>query len=157
MIFSVQFLFSKGYCLLNMTGSFVSSCLKLQCGMDWPSLDSTPKSLSTNSKTQPSDLENICENSSAMFAQNKLHTHDREPEMQLNQLLNHQQAHLILQQTQAMIQRNGRTFNLKTYKYHGLGDYVSTIRQHGTVDGYNTQLVILAKFILRYTNSAFAG
>ena len=34
-----------------------------------------------------------------------------------------------------------RKFNLDTYKYHALGDYVRTIRLHGTTDGYSTQLV----------------
>src|ERR1700753_828629 len=32
-------------------------------------------------------------------------------------------------------------FNLTTYKLHALGDYVSTIRQRGTTDSYNTQAV----------------
>lgn len=34
-------------------------------------------------------------------------------------------------------------FNLTTYKLHALGDYVSTIRQRGTTDSYNTQTVSL--------------
>jgi hypothetical protein len=42
-----------------------------------------------------------------------------------------------------------RKFNLNTYKYHALGDYVSTIRLHGTVDGYNTQLVIYGQLRLQ--------
>jgi len=41
-----------------------------------------------------------------------------------------------------------RMFNLNTYKYHALGDYVSTIRQHGTGDGYNMQLVISSQICL---------
>jgi hypothetical protein len=32
-----------------------------------------------------------------------------------------------------------RKFNLKTYKYHSLGDYVGTIRQLGTSDSYSTE------------------
>ena len=34
-----------------------------------------------------------------------------------------------------------RKFNLETYKYHALGDYTTSIRLHGPLDGYNTQLV----------------
>jgi hypothetical protein len=34
-----------------------------------------------------------------------------------------------------------RKFNLKTYKYHTLGDYVTSIRLHGPLDGYSSQLV----------------
>jgi hypothetical protein len=34
-----------------------------------------------------------------------------------------------------------RKFNLETYKYHALGDYATSIRLHGPLDGYSTQLV----------------
>ena len=34
-----------------------------------------------------------------------------------------------------------KQFNLKTYKYHGLGDYTSTIRRFGTTESYSTQSV----------------
>ena len=34
-----------------------------------------------------------------------------------------------------------RKFNLETYKYHALGDYTTSIRLHGPLDGYSTQLV----------------
>lgn len=34
-----------------------------------------------------------------------------------------------------------RTFSLRTYKLHALGDYVNTIRQFGTTDNFTTQLV----------------
>jgi len=34
-----------------------------------------------------------------------------------------------------------RKFNLKTYKYHALGDYAISIRLHGPLDGYSSQLV----------------
>ena len=34
-----------------------------------------------------------------------------------------------------------RKFNLETYKYHALGDYTTSIRFHGPLDGYSTQLV----------------
>lgn len=37
--------------------------------------------------------------------------------------------------------RQPKQFNLKTYKYHALGDYCSTIRQFGTTDSYSTQPV----------------
>jgi hypothetical protein len=36
--------------------------------------------------------------------------------------------------------RRPKCFNLKTYKYHALGDYVSTIRLYGTTDSYSTQM-----------------
>ena len=34
-----------------------------------------------------------------------------------------------------------RKFNLETYKYHSLGDYATSIRLHGPLDGYSSQLV----------------
>jgi len=34
-----------------------------------------------------------------------------------------------------------KQFNLQTYKYHSLGDYVKTIRQFGTTDSYSTTTV----------------
>ena len=35
----------------------------------------------------------------------------------------------------------GKSLNLLTYKFHALGDYVSTIRMFGTTDSFSTQLV----------------
>ena len=40
--------------------------------------------------------------------------------------------------------RRGRqpaTLSLSTYKFHALGDYVSTIKQYGTTDSYTTAIV----------------
>jgi hypothetical protein len=37
--------------------------------------------------------------------------------------------------------RQPKQLNLKTYKFHALGDYVRTIRQFGTTDSYSTQPV----------------
>jgi len=37
--------------------------------------------------------------------------------------------------------RQPKEFNLKTYKFHALGDYCSTIRRFGTTDSYSTQPV----------------
>jgi hypothetical protein len=37
--------------------------------------------------------------------------------------------------------RKSKLLNLKTYKYHALGDYVTAIRQFGTTDSYSTQPV----------------
>ena len=34
-----------------------------------------------------------------------------------------------------------KNFNLNTYKYHSLGDYIATIRRLGTTDSYNTTTV----------------
>ena len=38
-------------------------------------------------------------------------------------------------------QRRHKTFNLWTYKFHSLRDYVSTIKQYGTTDSYTTAIV----------------
>lgn len=38
-------------------------------------------------------------------------------------------------------QRRRKTFNLRTYKYHALGDYANTIRRYGTTDSYTTEIV----------------
>lgn len=38
-------------------------------------------------------------------------------------------------------------FNLSTYKYHALGDYVDTIRRFGTTDSYSTQPVSFSMMI----------
>jgi hypothetical protein len=37
--------------------------------------------------------------------------------------------------------RKPKQLNLRTYKYHSLGDYVETIRRFGTTDSYSTQPV----------------
>jgi hypothetical protein len=37
-----------------------------------------------------------------------------------------------------------KLFNFQTYKFHALGDYVSTIRQYGTCDSYSTEPVSCA-------------
>ena len=37
--------------------------------------------------------------------------------------------------------RKVKTFNLLTYKFHALGDYVRTIRMFGATDSFSTQLV----------------
>lgn len=34
-----------------------------------------------------------------------------------------------------------KQFNLNTYKFHALGDYVSMIRTFGTTDSFTTQVV----------------
>lgn len=34
-----------------------------------------------------------------------------------------------------------KIFNFQTYKFHTLGDYVSTIRRYGTTDSYSTEPV----------------
>jgi hypothetical protein len=34
-----------------------------------------------------------------------------------------------------------KTLNLNIYKYHSLGDYTNQIRQFGTCDSYNTEIV----------------
>ena len=37
--------------------------------------------------------------------------------------------------------RKPKQFSLRRYKYHALGDYVSTIRRYGTTDSYSTEPV----------------
>ena len=39
--------------------------------------------------------------------------------------------------------KQAKTLNLATYKWHALGDYVSTIRLFGPTDNYSTQVVSL--------------
>jgi hypothetical protein len=43
--------------------------------------------------------------------------------------------------TASITTRKAKTFNLRTYKYHSLGDYGDTIRRHGTCDSYSTEPV----------------
>jgi len=42
--------------------------------------------------------------------------------------------------------RRPKHLNLKTYKFHALGDYVSTIRRFGTTDSYTSQTVCYFPF-----------
>lgn len=37
--------------------------------------------------------------------------------------------------------KQSKTFNLSTYKFHALGDYVSSILRFGATDSYSTQPV----------------
>lgn len=37
--------------------------------------------------------------------------------------------------------RKKKEFNLQTYKWHSLGDYVKTISKYGSTDSYSTELV----------------
>jgi hypothetical protein len=37
--------------------------------------------------------------------------------------------------------QHGKTFNFQTYKFHALGDYVSTIRRYGTSNSYSSEPV----------------
>jgi hypothetical protein len=37
--------------------------------------------------------------------------------------------------------KRSKVFNIQTYKFHALGDYVSTIRRYGTSDSYSTEPV----------------
>ena len=44
--------------------------------------------------------------------------------------------------------RKPKQLNLKTYKFHSLGDYVETIRRFGTTDSYSTQAVSSIHLVL---------
>lgn len=50
-------------------------------------------------------------------------------------------AEARVQSAEKTTQRKPRKMNLFTYKFHALGDYVSTIRWFGTTDSYSTQIV----------------
>lgn len=39
------------------------------------------------------------------------------------------------------IEKTGKMFNLLTYKFHSLGDYISVIQMFGTTDSYSMQIV----------------
>jgi hypothetical protein len=54
-----------------------------------------------------------------------------------------QQRHMKTNPTSknATASRRPKTFNLQTYKFHSLGDYVETIRKYGTCDSYSTEIV----------------
>lgn len=43
--------------------------------------------------------------------------------------------------TATVITRRPKTLNLRTYKFHALGDYTTSIRMFGTTDSYSTQSV----------------
>lgn len=43
--------------------------------------------------------------------------------------------------------RRKKKFNLQTYKFHALGDYVSTIKRYGTCDSYSTEPVRPLSFL----------
>jgi hypothetical protein len=45
-------------------------------------------------------------------------------------------------------ERRAKTLNLNTYKVHALGDYVNTIKQYGTTDSYNSQIVSFFSVLL---------
>jgi hypothetical protein len=44
-------------------------------------------------------------------------------------------------QISSNIVRRMKVFNFQTYKFHALGDYMSTIRRYGTTDSYSTEPV----------------
>lgn len=55
--------------------------------------------------------------------------------------------------TSLNIQRTGeKKFNMNTYKFHALGDYVASIRLFGTTDGYTSQLVCVHMARVLFTN-----
>lgn len=50
-----------------------------------------------------------------------------------------------------------KVFNLQTYKFHALGDYVSTIRQYGTSDSYSSEPVRVLPFVSGLNLLIFQG
>jgi hypothetical protein len=55
-------------------------------------------------------------------------------------VLEQRNAAVELQTSSKNAQRT-KTFNFQTYKFHALGDYVSTIRRYGTSDSYSSEPV----------------
>jgi hypothetical protein len=53
--------------------------------------------------------------------------------------------------------RKLKGFNLKTYKYHALGDYIDTIQWFGTTDSYSTQSVSFYMMICIVLLTIFMG
>lgn len=51
------------------------------------------------------------------------------------------QAEVANPELLALNAKRVKVFNLQTYKFHALGDYVSTIRRYGTSDSYSTEPV----------------
>ena len=47
-----------------------------------------------------------------------------------------------------------KTFSLKTYKFHALGDYVEAIRRYGTTDSYSTEPVSSLRYLPFHADSA---
>lgn len=50
-----------------------------------------------------------------------------------------------------------KVFNFQTYKFHALGDYVSTIRRYGTSDSYSTEPVRLTFPFVNFAHSTSTG
>jgi hypothetical protein len=55
---------------------------------------------------------------------------------------------LVESQTSIKNAQRTKTFNFQTYKFHALGDYVSTIRRYGTSDSYSSEPVSPENVIL---------
>jgi hypothetical protein len=53
----------------------------------------------------------------------------------------HKMSNQNANQCSTTTSRKAKSFNLSTYKFHALGDYVRTIRSFGTTDSYTTQIV----------------
>jgi hypothetical protein len=51
------------------------------------------------------------------------------------------QRHLDTVESTVQVSRKRCELNLNTFKFHALGDYVSTISQYGTTDSFSTQTV----------------
>jgi len=52
-----------------------------------------------------------------------------------------EQGETVLLETSRKNAQRTKTFNFQTYKFHALGDYVSTIRRYGTTDSYSSEPV----------------
>jgi hypothetical protein len=77
----------------------------------------------------------------------KYDTKDLPSELAVRSRRQQRKANKLTTTTQASTQKGPATgprrrkFNMETYKYHALGDYTISIRLHGPLDRYSTQLV----------------
>lgn len=51
--------------------------------------------------------------------------------------------------------RKGKKFNMNTYKFHAMGDYLQSIRLFGTIDSYTSQIVCESPLYLRISMILF--
>lgn len=76
----------------------------------------------------------------------KMQTCDHIPTFELDRELDARARRLARENPAAPTSAGGKkqkSFNLFTYKFHALGNYVSSIRRFGTTDSYSTAIVSL--------------
>lgn len=53
--------------------------------------------------------------------------------------------------------RKGKKFNMNTYKFHAMGDYLHSIRLFGTTDSFTSQIVSSLYFICIFQSDLWPG